>query len=357
MTESNEQLAYEIPQRILVLRDFCIRANGSTCAACGAACPHHALSFSEETPPSVDNEACTFCCICQGVCDAFTSTSNTLVSTHAAMRRIGISKRTCIITCETCACKSFALASNVISAPCLAMLPAELWCALLAEGINLAVSVDFERCNACSRAGSCATTIYGNNIAQAETWTQRSVGFVEELPLATDEGPFASLANAGEGGDRRALFTDVLAQLKDAASGNLRLRTDEKLQTLREQNQRLAAYDRLNLGNGTQFNSFVPLGRTRTIMGQKRKLLLQALNLQPDIANRIELPLPTTNTSSCSDCLQCTRRCPTGARLPNAADGSLNFDWRYCIGCGLCEQACPNDAITLTNTFLDTVAC
>lgn len=154
------------------------------------------------------------------------------------------------------------------------MLPAELWCALLAEGINLAVSVDFERCNACSRAGSCATTIYGNNIAQAETWTQRSVGFVEELPLATDEGLFASLANAGEGGDRRALFTDVLAQLKDAASGNLRLRTDEKLQTLREQNQRLAAYDRLNLGNGTQFNSFVPLGRTRTIMGAKAQAAL-----------------------------------------------------------------------------------
>lgn len=342
---------------MLVLRDFCIRTHGSSCTRCAQACAHNALSFAENKPPAINNSVCTLCSACQGVCDAFSPTTNTLAELHAQARKAALGNRPCIITCteNTKDCQH-TLASNVVVVPCLAAFPAEVWCALLAEGSNVEISLDLTRCETCSHAGPCTEPLYSNAIAQAEQWTGRSIGFRENIPYAKDEGLLASLANAGADGNRRALFTDVLAQLKDVASGALRERTDERLQTLREQNQRLAAHQRLNLGTGMQFNKFAPLGRTRQVMGLSRKLLLQAIDSDPSIAQRAQLPFPCTS-DACENCLACTRACPTGARLPNAKDGTLAFDWRYCIGCGLCERACPNHAIALTNKTIADIAC
>ena len=149
----------------------------------------------------------------------------------------------------------------------------------------------------------------------------------------------------------------MLSQLKDAASGTMRERTDARLQTLREQNERFAAHQRLDLGNGTQFNKFAPHGRVKRVMGSSRNLLLQALDAQPDMATRVELSLPEIDAEACEECLRCTRACPTGALLPDAQDGTLSLDWRYCIGCGLCESACPRNAITLTTKPVSETAC
>ena len=92
-------------------------------------------------------------------------------------------------------------------------------------------------------------------------------------------------------------------------------------------------------------------------MGASRNLLLQALDAQPDMAARVELSLPEIDADACEECLRCTRACPTGALLPDAQDGTLSLDWRYCIGCGLCESACPRNAITLTTKPVSEAAC
>lgn len=293
--------------------------------------------------------------MCQGTCDAFASTKDTLAELHAALRRAALGGRACIVTCKQHA-EGRNCPGNVVAAPCLAMIPPELWCELLAEGIDVRISIDFASCESCSLAGPEAEAIYARNIARAESWTGRTVGFQEALPASLEEGLIAGIMNAGADGSRRSMFTDVLEQLKDAASGSLRVRTDEKLRTLREQNQRLAAHQRLGLGNGTQFNAFAPHGRTKQIMGLSRKLLLQAIDNQPDIAERAQLPFPETG-QTCNSCLLCTRTCPTGARLPNSETGKLTFDWRYCIGCGLCEQVCPNAAIALTPKTISQASC
>ena len=357
MTETNQQQPYQIPQRILVLRDLCIRTQGADCARCGEACPKSALSFSEGKPPVVDEAACSLCGICQGTCDAFTATSFTLTQAHAGARRAAMGSRPVILTCSENVSEQDDPASNVVVLPCLAMLPAELWAALLAEGADVQVAIDMELCETCAKAGGPAQCLYAERIAQAEEWTQRNVGFAASLPQAADEGLFAGLANAGADGDRRGLFTDMISQLKDAASGTMRERTDARLQTLREQNERLAAHQRLDLGNGTQFNKFAPHGRVKSVMGTSRNLLLQALDAQPDMAARVELSLPEINADACEGCLRCTRACPTGALLPDAQDGTLSLDWRYCIDCGLCESACPRNAITLTTKPVSEAAC
>ena len=265
--------------------------------------------------------------------------------------------RPAILTCAENVSEQDDPASNVVVLPCLAMLPAELWAALLAEGADVQVAIDMERCETCEKAGGPAQSLYAERIAQAEEWTQRNVGFAASLPQAADEGLFAGLANAGADGDRRNLFTDMISQLKDAASGTIRERTDVRLQTLREQNERLAAHQRLDLGNGTQFNKFAPHGRVKRVMGTSRNLLLQALDAQPDMAARMELSLPEINADACEGCLRCTRACPTGALLPDVQDGTLSLDWRYCIGCGLCDAACPRNAITLTTKPVSEAAC
>ena len=60
----------ERPQRIVVLRDFCLRAHGADCERCALACPQGAVSFAEDGIPAIDEDACTRCGICLGVCDA-----------------------------------------------------------------------------------------------------------------------------------------------------------------------------------------------------------------------------------------------------------------------------------------------
>jgi NADH-quinone oxidoreductase subunit I len=65
----------------------------------------------------------------------------------------------------------------------------------------------------------------------------------------------------------------------------------------------------------------------------------------------------------CTGCSTCAQACPDGCILvetsPNP-DGSLNkvryeIDFRLCMYCGLCTEACPYEAIQVGGTFEDAV--
>lgn len=65
----------------------------------------------------------------------------------------------------------------------------------------------------------------------------------------------------------------------------------------------------------------------------------------------------------CTGCSTCAQACPDGCILvatsPNP-DGSLNkdryeIDFRICMYCGLCTEACPYEAIQVGGTFKDAV--
>jgi heterodisulfide reductase subunit A-like polyferredoxin len=52
-----------------------------------------------------------------------------------------------------------------------------------------------------------------------------------------------------------------------------------------------------------------------------------------------------TDTSKCTNCGICSKRCNFGAR--KILDSKLNFFNNYCFGCGLCVSECPEEAIIL----------
>ncbi|SNY98504.1 4Fe-4S dicluster domain-containing protein [Halomonas sp. hl-4] len=58
------------------------------------------------------------------------------------------------------------------------------------------------------------------------------------------------------------------------------------------------------------------------------------------------------DSDACTLCHACVSNCPTPALSSGGKAPSLNFREADCVQCGLCEQACPEDAITLMPGFL-----
>lgn len=58
------------------------------------------------------------------------------------------------------------------------------------------------------------------------------------------------------------------------------------------------------------------------------------------------------NTEKCTLCLACVGACPARALLDTAETPRLRFIERNCVQCGLCQNTCPEDAITLKPRLL-----
>lgn len=335
------------PNQIVVLRDFCIRTHGADCERCALACPHNAITFDEDGKPVIEADACTRCGICLGICDAFSSSRVTMHDLHARIRRIALRGEDVVLTCKENIFPGFEPAANVVVLPCLATLSPEFWTLVLAENISVNIAADLAYCVDCERAGDMGEMLYSHAVETAEAWAGRTVGYLDEIP--EKENLVRDLANP-TGVDRRSAFTNIVSDVGDIASGKRRLRNSEVLQQFYERKERSRALARLNLSDGIQFNDFVPAGRTRKTLWPKRRLLLEAIEREPTIAERVPLIVSETDCERCTNTLACTMVCPTGARYPHPDDGTLAYDVRYCIGCGLCVDACTQDAVSLVET-------
>ena len=76
--------------------------------------------------------------------------------------------------------------------------------------------------------------------------------------------------------------------------------------------------------------------------------------------SRRSVPLPEgapfgeirVDAKACTLCMGCVSVCPTHALQDGRGLPQLNFREWNCVQCGLCERACPEDAITLSARFL-----
>jgi len=55
---------------------------------------------------------------------------------------------------------------------------------------------------------------------------------------------------------------------------------------------------------------------------------------------------PILNQEKCVKCLLCWVYCPEPA-IHRHEDNSVEIDYKFCKGCGICENVCPTKAITM----------
>ncbi len=332
----------EREQRIVFLKDYCTRLRGAVCERCVQACPAQALSFAENGFISVNHDACSKCGICLGICDALASTQTSFTDIHAQLRRIAVSGNTALITCRQCY-KNPASTSenpnNTVVLPCLAMPSPEFWTLILSENLPFALAIDFEWCASCETGGEVAEMLYTYAIEAAETYTSKEIPFIE---ASLGELSARSSTSSQE---RRELFSSTYETVRDIASGAYRLQHSKKLQTFFEEQARSKARTSLSLDEMPVINPFAPQGSVPPTLFPKREMLLEALGYNSSIAENIPVTISETDKNSCNNCLTCLASCATGARQADTQDGTLRFSPSYCVGCGACEIACPQEAI------------
>ena len=95
---------------------------------------------------------------------------------------------------------------------------------------------------------------------------------------------------------------------------------------------------------------------------EKRLLFQTAINhlLEQAPSRRKVVPLPPgapfgqvrVDKGACTLCMSCVAVCPTSALRAGQGLPQLNFVESSCIQCGMCDKACPEDAVSLEPRFL-----
>jgi len=113
--------------------------------------------------------------------------------------------------------------------------------------------------------------------------------------------------------------------------------------------------DRLPEASLEKVASFEALGDKRTALKLAlMHLVKQAPRRPEEIALPVDAPFGEVRVDSdkCTLCMSCVGVCPTSALQSGGELPRLSFTEWSCVQCGLCEAACPEDAITLRARLL-----
>lgn len=111
-----------------------------------------------------------------------------------------------------------------------------------------------------------------------------------------------------------------------------------------------AIWDLVNF-NPVSKKTFAPLGSKREIARMGIGALAEASTQKAEIiplSNEAPYGLISVDRDSCTLCLSCVSACPADALRDNPDKPELRFVETACVQCGLCQNTCPESAISLT---------
>lgn len=293
----------------------------SECRSCADACPHSAVTLSDEGI-SISEADCRNCALCAAVCPTEALTAGNLP-------RIDLLKRAAGEKCVTLACAPSETEGDEI-VPCLGALDAAMLATLSAHdvAVSLAGTHYCEHCPHGERGALLlANHLEGVAALQAASGTGKwaAITVIEAKPAAPDNKPHDP--------SRRHLFRRFIARPVEAIATAPSVTEPQP----------------------------VPLKVVRfaaPIATISRELLQRLVDrAAPDAAlpshpalfvGCIELV-----ADGCTACEVCARACPTGA-LQIAESGvrwALNFQLSRCVACGLCLEACQPRVLRLADAI------
>lgn len=342
VNESEEAPFCEYQERdaIVALPSWCTTPQGSGCQRCVQVCPTGALSLTEEGP-LINDEHCTKCGMCAGVCDAFAWTRITLEDLVARAVREEESEGVLCFTCNEHIFPGLAPRSNVIVLPCLAAVPPEFWSALLARNLSVGIFLDRSYCNECHVASNLAPILFDHALNQAQEWTGKSIVYLDTIPER--ESILSLYANVDEA-NRRELLATLANEGVDIATGKHRKRNAGTVDNFHENQERLRAQGRIS---AAQQAKNLPAVFARKTPWPRQNLIVQAAQALPSRAHLLERYQSVTNCAQCDKTHACVNACPTGART-FSKEGYPKVDARKCIACGVCIATCPQGACDFT---------
>ncbi len=326
-------------ERIAALPSWCTAPRGSGCSRCAAACPTGAISLASGTPV-INEELCTRCGICAGVCDAFAWERFTLKDLFERARTEADEEGQACFTCNDHLFAGVVPRSNVFVLPCLAAVPPEFWTALLAAGVPVSLYLDETYCEGCPTAGALGPALFTHALESAQDWTGCTVKRVRQLP---ERELLLTAWSHADGQDRRGMLSALFHESKEVADGTHRKRNAAAVSDFREKQERMHAKARIT-SEGSAGSAWMPSKQP----WPRQELMVQAANATPVRAALIERYCSTTDCQRCSGAHECIGACPTGARTAATEADCPETDPKLCIACGACIGACPSGACDFT---------
>ncbi len=280
------------------------------CRLCGEICPGQAITL-QGTMVQHQEAKCLGCGLCAAVCKngAFELNEPTYENIMIRTQK----HRVLVLNCSNSpACE------GALEIPCLGYLEENLLAGLANQGVKIRIQVDLKNCKNCR---------FSKGSAALESRILRSQQLVQalghEMDIAnTEDNQGACRPEPISRAEFFAFFKnkarETLAQLGEAEGEN---QSDDG-------NQRC--------------------------LPEKRRLFIEALGKgdHPVLQGRIPaegMPMAELEIDrKCTGCGNCTVFCPTGALQKTVRDGGIILTHRmaHCINCRLCNQICPERAIT-----------
>ena len=225
-------------ERILFFPEPCVRLSGEPCTRCMTVCPKGAISFEGPDAsgrPVIDDDACTRCGICIGVCDSFASSSITTVDHAKRMVRKAQKSGKLYLCCEEDVFDDLEPADNVVVLRCLSSLSPEFLAYLLSTEIDVVFCHDLAYCEDCRAGGGFGGTLWRRAVELAQEWTGKQVSSANVIPEIEHFAEKMSVP------DRRTLFTGAIGAVGDVASGDYRARKSSVLEDFLARRERMRA--------------------------------------------------------------------------------------------------------------------